>query len=276
MKNSYENLIILTTVILLSVCYILYEFNVFRVFFKLESFLRNMMFFFCTFFFFRKFNASHRQPWSFCLIICSLLIMAFASLFTLFIKYFDEFRCNLVEIKIKTIAVFISSWVLMISALLWMRKSEKFEIINASETRDENVGNSNPIFFLKTLFRFKILIILMFFNQAYWVLKCSMFLKMNSEASDYDACLLFFQKDSVTFQLAEFQSESRFIDILTVTEYLFGFFFCYTLPTFVALGILKNEIEFVKERSQASYFEANAGQDSNSKNIKGLKFTPKS
>ena len=272
LRNQLQNLAILATIICLTMSYLLFEFNLFPTFSTLETFLRMLMFFLCFSLFFSHLKAACPKPVQYFLVMLSLPLLTLISLVTPVTKFFFDSECNLPLITAKAVLVPVFSCLAFAAGLNWISAAERTLLSNLTGKRSI-FSSSDPHYFLSTLFRFKNLVYIYLFNQAYIELKTLVFLSMNLRLGH--VCLGLFHRDRALYSAPEFGEKGSFVDLLGATEYLFSFGFCFIIPTMMVLLILKGELELIKERSQVSMKEMGLGDELDGDNsIRGLTFHP--
>ena len=190
-------------------------------------------------------------------------------------KYLKLDSCGFLMINIRLIVTLFFTLGFLITAMWWIYQLEYNVFRLTSKHKDYGFGNTDPVFFLKTLYKFKILILLAFFNHNYEILKFLTYISMNkalSAKSIKQICIHAFHQDFISFN-EDFQSSKNFILIINETENIFSYFFCCVVPLCLVLLIQKGELELIKERSNISTSDIKSGEVVTSYNIKGLKFS---
>lgn len=277
-RRKAENLLILSTIIILSIALALLEFTLFPEAFGVELSLRASMFFFLFFFFFSHLRKVSPEEVYYHLVISSLGGLTLLSFLSTFQQLFWDSQCSITSEVLRVLATCLTSGVFLVSSLSWLAKIQS-KIIGGnlnSTSSPKRYFSSDIVHFLKSTYKFRTLILIFFFNQAYMAGKSITFLSMNFflQKGPQVPCLGLFQKDITVFSEVYFTPELDFIDMLDMLDYFMEFIFCYALPTVVALCIVSGELEVINERTEHRNDFREVMKSSFGSDIRGLTVEP--
>lgn len=136
---------------------------------------------------------------------------------------------------------------------------------------NESISYIDKLFLIKQLLKFRILLYLFLFSQMYFYIKGFFLYQLNANFGQPETLQLF-NKDSEIVFSSYFDREKEFFSLFEICEYFFRVVFCFIVPIYIVLLIVKKEVKYFKEQQLLQ--ESNQGmtkqEEVKAERIKGI------